>query len=112
MSIMSRLIPEIIRSYHLTYGVASTLPFAFFIAFRFVCIPAGIQNEKHPPKNILLFSFSLAMAGTLLFALNNTYYASVALLFIIGSAMAIVQVSVVPLLLEVCGAENPAFILY
>ncbi len=109
MSIMSALIPEIIRSYHLTYGVASTLPFAFYISFGFVCIPAGIQNENHPTKNVLLFSFLLALVGTLLFAFNPTYYASVASLFIIGSAVAVIQVSVVPLLLQVCGAENLAF---
>lgn len=109
MSIMSALIPSIIDSYKLSYRLASMLPFAFYIAFGFLCIPAGMVNEKHNSKTVLIFSFLLALSGTLLFAIFPNYYASIGSLFIIGSSLAIIQVSVVPLLRNACGAENLAF---
>ncbi len=109
MSVMSALIPNMIDSYQLSYQLASMLPFAFYIAFGFLCIPAGIANEKFSTKNVLLFSFLLALTGALLFAVFPNYYASVVSLFIIGSSLAIIQVSVVPLLRDTCGAENLAF---
>ncbi len=109
MSIISALIPEIIGSYKLSYALAATLPFAFYLAVTLFSIPAGIANEKFAPRNILVFSFSLALTGAFLFAIFPNYFASVASLFIIGSAVAIAQVSVVPLLRRACGPENLAF---
>ncbi|SNZ01755.1 MFS transporter [Flagellimonas pacifica] len=108
-SILSALIPEIISGYNLSYGVAATLPFAFYIAFAFFCIPAGLANEKFTYKSVLLFSFTLALIGALLFGIFPTYGASITSLFIIGGALAIVQVTIVPLLRDICGAENLAF---
>ncbi len=109
VSIISALIPNILDSYHLSYGLGATLPFAFYISFTFLCIPTGIANERFSPKSVIVFSLLLALAGSLLFALFPNYYFSVISLFIIGSATAILQVSAVPLLRSVCGAEKLAF---
>jgi MFS transporter, FHS family, L-fucose permease len=109
VSIMSALIPEIIRSFHISYGLASVLPFAFYIALALTCIPAGIANENHAPKKILVFTFSFALAGVLVFVLFLNYWASVISLFIMGSSVAIIQVTSVPLLRRFAGPENLAF---
>jgi fucose permease len=109
VSIMSALIPEIIRSFHISYGLASLLPFAFYIALGLSCVPAGIAGEKFTAKNILVFSFLFALAGVIVFIMFLSYRSSVISLFIIGSSVAIIQVTAVPLLRRACGPENLAF---
>ena len=109
MSIISVTIPEMIRTFHISYGVASALPSAFFIAIALTCIPAGIAGEYYAPKYILMFSFLLGLTGVLIFVLFLTYWTSILSLFIIGSMVAIIQVIAVPLLRKVCGPENLAF---
>jgi FHS family L-fucose permease-like MFS transporter len=109
VSIMSALIPNIIESYKLSYSIASTLPFAFYIAFGIFCIPAGVANEKFTPRKVLIFAFMLSLAGSLVFAIYPNYYASVGSLFIIGSSIAIIMVSILPVLRVACGPENLAF---
>lgn len=109
MSIMSALIPEIIGDFQISYGLASVLPFAFYIALALTCIPAGIAGEKFNPKSILIFAFLYALTGILVFVLFLSFRASVLSLFIIGSSVAIIQVTAVPLLRRACGPENLAF---
>lgn len=109
MSIMSALIPEIIGDFHISYGLASVLPFAFYIALALTCIPAGIAGEKYTSKSILVFAFLYALAGIFVFVLFLSYGASIISLFIIGSSVAIIQVTAVPLLRRACGPENLAF---
>jgi fucose permease len=109
MSIMSALIPEIIETFQVSYGMASILPFAFYIALAITCIPTGIAGEYFPAKSILIFTFLIALSGVLIFVLFLNYWASVISLFIIGSSVAIIQVTAVPLLRRACGPENLAF---
>ena len=106
---MSALIPEIIRSFQISYGLASILPFAFYIALAITCIPAGIAGEKYSAKSVLIFAFLYALAGILVFVLLLSYQASIISLFIIGSSVAITQVTAVPLVRNACGPENFAF---
>src|SRR6185312_248695 len=109
MSIISVTIPEMIRTFHISYGLASALPSAFFIAIALICIPAGIVGEYYAPKYILIFSLLFGLTGVLMFVLFLTYWTSIISLFIIGSMVAIIQVIAVPLLRKVCGPENLAF---
>ena len=79
------------------------------IAFALTCIPAGIAGEKYSPRRILLFAFLFAMTGVFMFVTFLKYQTSVVSLFMMGSAVAIMQVISVPLLRKACGAENLAF---
>ena len=108
VSIMSALIPEIIEDFQVSYSMASVLPFAFYIALALTCIPAGIAGEYFNAKPILVFSFLFALIGVLVFVLFLNFTASVISLFIIGSSVAIIQVTAVPLLRRVVGPENLA----
>jgi fucose permease len=109
MSIISAIIPEMIKTFHISYGLASALPSAFFIAIALTCIPAGIIGEYYSPKYILVFSFLFGLTGVLIFVLFLTYWTSILSLFIIGSMVAVIQVIAVPLLRKTCGPENLAF---
>ena len=108
-SMVSVLIPEIINSFQVSYGLASVMPFAYFVALALTCIPAGIAAEKFSPKKIFFFTFLFALTGLFIFVLFLRYQTSVISLFIIGSALAIIQVTAVPLVRNACGAENLAF---
>ncbi len=109
MSITSAIIPEMIKAFHMSYGLASTLPSAFFIAIALVCVPAGIAGEYYPPKYILIFSFLFGLGGILIFVLLLRYWTSILSLFIIGSMVAVIQVIAIPLLRRTCGPENLTF---
>lgn len=109
MSIMSVMIPEMIDSFHISYGMASVLPFSFYIALGLCSIPAGIAGEYFHPRKILVVTFAFALAGILIFVIFLSYWTSVFSLFVIGSSVAVIQVTAVPLLRKACGAENLAF---
>lgn len=108
-SMLSALIPEIIRSFQINYGLASVMPFAYFLAFTLLCIPAGIIASKYSSRNILVFALLSAFVGLSMFVVFLRYQTSVVSLFLTGSAAAIMQVTALPLIRNVCGAENLAF---
>ena len=109
-SIMSALIPEMIQSFEINYGLASVMTFAYFLAFTLFCIPAGIAGSKYSSRKILFFALLFAFVGILIFVIFLKYQTSVVSLFIIGSANAIIQVNVIPVLRKICGAKNLAFL--
>ena len=108
-SMMSALIPEMIQHFQVSYGLASAMPLAYFVAFALFCIPAGIAGAKYAPGKILFLGFLFALAGVLMFVVFLRYQTSALSLFMMGSAAAIIQVTAVPLVRKACGAENLAF---
>ncbi len=85
------------------------LPFAFFIAYRVMSIPAGLLIEKFQEKPVMVAAFAIAFLGSLILALFPSYLTAVFSLFLIGSGMAMLQVAINPLLREAGGEEHFAF---
>ena len=56
---MGPIIPELIKSFHLSLTLVSLLPFAFFIAYGVTSIPAGILLETYREKKVMLMAFGL-----------------------------------------------------
>lgn len=108
-NIMGAIIPEIIRSFSVSYGMAAMLPFAFFLAYGLMSIPGGVMVESWKEKRVILLSFLLGLAGALLFGLIPQYSVSLPSLFLIGAGMAIIQVAAHPLLRVSGGEEHFAF---
>ena len=88
---------------------AGFLPFAFFIAYGVMSIPAGILLEKFTEKPVLLVSFALALVGSLVFAMKPLFGIYWFSLFSIGVGMAMLQVAINPLLRTAGGEEHFAF---
>ena len=107
-NIVGPLIPDIIRSFNLSYFMVAFLPFAFFIAYL-MSIPAGILVEKYGEKRIMRIAFILAGSGALLFALFPVFSIALLSLFLIGFGMSMLQVSINPLLRVAGGEEHFAF---
>ncbi len=104
-NILGPIIPDIVESFDLSLGLAGFMPFAFFVSYGVMSIPAGILVEKYREKKILLWAFTTAFAGALLFAFMPSFGISLLSLFLIGIGMAMLQVVINPLL-RVAGGER------
>jgi FHS family L-fucose permease-like MFS transporter len=108
-NILGPIIPDIINSFHLSLTAAALLPFAFFIAYGIMSIPAGMLVERFKEKPVILVSFLIGFAGAFCFALLPHYGVAIASLFVIGVGMAMLQVAINPLLRVAGGEEHYAF---
>ncbi len=108
-NILGPLIPDIIQGFHLSLTLAGFLPFAFFIAYGVMSIPAGMMVEKYGEKPVMVSAFVLAFIGALLFAVFPYYAMAMFSLFLIGIGMAMLQVAINPLLRVAGGEEHFAF---
>lgn len=107
-NIMGPIIPDIIKSFDLSYFMVGFLPFAFFIAYL-MSIPAGMLIEKYKEKKVMIAAFSLSTLGALLFASFPSFNIAIISLFMIGFSMAMLQVAINPLLRTAGGEEHFAF---
>lgn len=108
-NIMGAIVPEIIRSFSVSYSLAALLPFVFFLAYGIMSIPGGVMVEAWKEKLVIILSFALGLVGALLFAMYPSYGMVLVSLFLIGAGMAIIQVAAHPLLRVSGGEENFAF---
>lgn len=107
-NIIGPIVPDIIKSFDLSYFMVAFLPFSFFIAYL-MSIPAGMLIEKYHEKPVMIAAFVLAGIGALLFAIIPVFSIAVVSLFLIGFGMAMLQVAINPLLRTAGGEEHFAF---
>jgi fucose permease len=108
-NIIGPLVPEIIDDFNLSLTMVAVLPFAFFIAYGVMSIPAGLLIERFQEKPIMIAAFAVAFTGSCILALFPSYLTAICSLFLIGSGMAMLQVAIYPLLREAGGEEHYAF---
>jgi len=108
-NILGPIIPDIVRSFNLSLGLAGFLPFAFFVAYGVMSIPSGLMVEKYGEKKVLLWAFAVAFVGAFLFAVIPGFSIALLSLFLIGVGMAMLQVVINPLLRVAGGEEKFAF---
>jgi MFS transporter, FHS family, L-fucose permease len=108
-NILGPLVPDIIADFHVSLTMAAVLPFAFFIAYGVMSIPAGFAVQRWGEKRPMVASFVAASIGAASFAAFPTYLMAVTSLFVIGAGMAVLQVAINPLLRVAGGEEHFAF---
>lgn len=108
-NILGPLIPDIISGFRVSLATAAILPFAFFIAYGVMSIPAGFAVQRFGEKALIVVAFAAATAGAAVFARFPGYATAVTSLFVIGAGMAILQVAINPLLRVAGGEEHFAF---
>jgi len=108
-NIIGPLVPDIIKSFELSLTLVALLPFAFFIAYGFMSIPAGMLLERYREKPVMIAAFVLAFTGAMFFSLFPRYPTAILSLFLIGAGMAALQVAINPLLRVSGGEEHFAF---
>jgi MFS transporter, FHS family, L-fucose permease len=108
-NILGSLNPDVIKNFQLSLTLSAFLPFAFFIAYGVMSIPAGILLEKYKEKKIMLAAFLVAFIGALIFSIFPHYLVFIPSLFLMGAGMAMLQVAINPLLRVAGGEEHFAF---
>ncbi len=108
-NILGALIPDIQHSFRLSYAMVAFLPFAFFIAYGIMSVPAGMIIEKAGEKKAMLVSWGVAAIGAALLSFFAGFTVSLLSLFFIGIGMAMLQVVINPLLRSAGGEEHFAF---
>lgn len=104
-NILGPIVPELVRDFDLSLGLAGFLPFAFFVAYGVMSIPAGLVVERVGEKKVLLWAFMISFAGAFLFAVMPGFGIALLSLFLIGVGMSMLQVVINPLL-RVAGGES------
>jgi MFS transporter, FHS family, L-fucose permease len=108
-NIFGPIIPDLISGFSLSLTAAALLPFSFFLAYGIMSIPAGLLVERAGEKPVILGAFALSFAGALLVASRPGYDTALVSVFLIGVAMAVLQVAINPLLRVAGGEEHFAF---
>lgn len=108
-NIVGPLVPDIIKSFRVSLTAAALLAFSFFIAYGVMSIPAGFLVERLTEKPVMVLAFFVGTLGALSFALFPQYNVAIGSYFVIGVAMAVLQVAINPLLRVSGGEENYAF---
>ena len=108
-NIFGPIFPSLIDDFDISLTLAGFFPFAFFTAYFVMSIPAGFMVSRWGEKPILLFAYGLSTLGALSFANSPGLISALFSLFLIGAAMALLQVVINPLLRNSGGVENFAF---
>ncbi|MBK5261314.1 MAG: MFS transporter [Peptostreptococcaceae bacterium] len=108
-NILGSINPVVSDSFHLSGAMTGLLPFSFFIAYGLMSIPSGMLVEKYKEKISMSGGWIIATFGAFLFAMFPSYPVFLFSLFLIGSAMALMQVVINPLLRVSGGEEHFAF---
>lgn len=108
-NIIGPLVPEVIKGFSVSKGMAGLLNFSFFIAYGVMSIPAGMLTERFQEKKVITSAFILATLGAFLFTQFPSFPVYLISLFLIGLGMSILQVAINPLLRVSGGEEHFAF---
>ncbi len=108
-NIIGPLVPDIIDSFDLSLSTVAVLPFAFFIAYGIMSVPAGMLVEKIGEKKVMIIAFFISSLGALFFACAPSFALYILSLFLIGTGMAMLQVAINPLLRVAGGEKHFAF---
>ncbi|AIY67437.1 MFS transporter [Pseudoalteromonas piratica] len=105
-NLLGPIFPALIDSYQIGLLLAGFFPFAFFAAYGLMSIPAGLLAQEKGEKFVIVFAFALATLGAILFVVLPTFAMAMFALFTIGSAMALLQVAINPLLRRAGGEQH------
>lgn len=108
-NILNSIIFDVKNSFDLSLTLTGLLPFAFFIAYGVMSIPAGFLSEKYSSKSLLFMSFLIMTLASLGFVFFPGYVVFSITLFALGCCMAVLQVVINPMLRVAGGEEHFAF---
>lgn len=108
-NILNSIIVDVRESFDLSLTLTGLLPFAFFIAYGVMSIPAGFLSEKYSDRQLLSVSFLVMILASLLFVIFPGYLVFSITLFSLGCSMAVLQVIINPMLRVAGGEEHFAF---
>ena len=103
-NLIGTIMPDVINSFHLSLTTAGLLPFALFLAYGISSIPAGAMSAHYGEKRVMLCAVCLAACVYALFALYPGYLQALLAFFAVGICVAVLEVTIFPIL-RVAGGE-------
>ncbi len=90
------------NEFHLSNTAAALTPFVGLSMFGLLSIPAGVLQNKHGKKTVLLLGLAVALAGVLIASLGLHSFAEfLAAMVLLGAGTAVLQVAGNPLMRDV-----------
>lgn len=108
-NILGAINPNVSDSYSLSGTMTGLLPFSFFIAYGLMSIPSGMIVQRFGERKCITGAWIMAFVGSLLFVLKPVFPVFLVSLFMIGSGMAMLQVTIYALLRVAGGEQHFAF---
>ena len=102
--LVTSVIGVIIDKFQVTYNVplhiAALLPFGFYLSYGLFSIPAGVRMDRAGAKSILITGMVLMTLGCLLLYLSKNYILVIAMIFMAGTGVAVIQTAGNPFIRE------------
>lgn len=108
-NLLGPIFPELISDFGIGLMLAGFFPFAFFIAYGVMSVPAGLLIERFGERSMMLFAYGLSALSCGLFVLFPHFAVAMLSLFCLGLAMSVLQVVMNPLLRFAAGSEHYSF---
>lgn len=108
-NLLGPIFPELIADFGIGLMLAGFFPFAFFIAYGVMSIPAALLIERYGERAMMLFAYSLSALSCMLFVFFPHFAVAMLSLFCLGLAMSVLQVVMNPLLRFAAGSEHYSF---
>ena len=108
-NLLGPIFPELISDFAIGLMLAGFFPFAFFIAYGVMSIPAGLLIERFGERAMMMFAYSLSALSCGIFVLLPHFAVAMLSLFCLGLAMSVLQVVMNPLLRFAAGSEHYSF---
>jgi fucose permease len=108
-NLLGPIFPELINDFSIGLMLAGFFPFAFFIAYGVMSIPAGLLIERYGERAMMRFAYSLSALSCLLFVVLPHFAVAMFSLFCLGLAMSVLQVAMNPLLRFAAGSAHYSF---
>jgi fucose permease len=106
LNVVGVMIPVLIMQYHLSLFAGGLLAFALYIPFGVCSIPAGLVADRLGPKPVVLFGVLLMAAGCGAIQWAKGFVPIIALAFIIGSGIALLETAGNPMIERLDRREN------
>lgn len=108
-NLLGPIFPELISDFSIGLMLAGFFPFAFFIAYGVMSMPAGLLIERYGERAMMRFAYSLSTLSCLLFVALPHFAVAMLSLFCLGLAMSVLQVAMNPLLRFATGSTHYSF---
>ena len=105
-SVIGVIIDKFQVTYNVSLQVAALLPFGFYLSYGLFSIPSGIQMDRFGAKSILVTGLILMTAGCLLLYLSSNYLLVIAMIFMTGIGVAVIQTAGNPFIRELDRPER------
>ena len=105
-SVIGVIIDKFQVEYNVPLRIAALLPFAFYLSYGLFSIPSGIRMDKLGAKRILITGMVLMTMGCLLLYFSKNYVFVIAMIFLAGIGVTVIQTAGNPFIRELDTPER------